>query len=712
MAAIASEYQRYDGTLPIPLPALPKSHFNQQSIEVPGTKQPGQTAHYRNAIWPNLVTVDSHPSFPKTSYEVFNRGLARGPERKCLGHRPWNYTTNDFENFLEWQNFGQVDRRRTDIGSALRQLAIEGKLGLPAGQLDGFTCAVWAVNRPEWQLASLATAAYGMRYTSLYDTLGPTVVSYCITHSEAAVVFADPAHIPALLKMADQCPCMKVIVSLDNFDAIDLKKGGPGAGALKKSEVLKQWGASKGVLIYDLAAFETLGRTHPHPHTPPKSDDIASFCYTSGTTGMPKAAVLSHRNLATAVISNLHGSDLDPDNADELFISYLPLSHIYERFVEEIAFFLAIPIAYACGDILRLLEDFQISQPTWIVSVPRVLNRIYLAVKASTVDAPGLKGKLCRRAINTKLHNFDTTGEVTHPLYDRLVLRKVRAVLGGRVRQIGTGSAPIAPDVLKFISVAFSAEVTEGFGATENTGSASKMIVGDRTGYGSVGVIQPCLEYKLIDIPEMNYTSDDKPQPRGELCIRGDEIITHYYKDEIKSKETVDEDRWLHTGDVAEIDKYGRIKIIDRKKAILKLSQGEYVSPEKVEGIYALSPLTLQVYIHGDSLRDHLIAFLVPDPVNFPQFLKRVAGCDMSIEAASKDTRIVDATLKALNEVAKQQKLRGFEIAKQLAIVPEAFTAENDLLTATSKLKRNVARQRFGPTAAELYNKYERPAKL
>ncbi|KIY93248.1 hypothetical protein MNEG_14715 [Monoraphidium neglectum] len=207
----------------------------------------------------------------------------------------------------------------------------------------------------------------------------------------------------------------------------------------------------------------------------------------------------------------------------------------------------------------------------------------------------------------------DLSGGRWAPLWDRLVFSKIRAKLGGQVKYLTSGASPISAEVMQFLRICFCCAVLEGYGMTETSCTISITRQDDPT-IGHVGAPLPCCEVKLADIPEMNYTRSDKPYPRGEVCVRGPTIFKGYYKDDAQTRDVVDAQGWLHTGDVGMWLPGGRLKIIDRKKNIFKLAQGEYVAPEKIENVYARSPFVLQSFVYGDSLRAQLVAVVVPDP--------------------------------------------------------------------------------------------------
>ncbi|KAG8863714.1 hypothetical protein FRB96_007551 [Tulasnella sp. 330] len=649
--------------------------FNHQANIIPGSKRPGQTGAYCHAIFnPGVGHLPG-----KVLPDMFASGLSKGANRPFLGHRPVvSESPLVLGKEYVWQTYGQIDKRRRLVGSALE---FKHKSGMYKAGEEFETVGIWSINRPEWQIIDLACQAYNKVSVSLYDSLGPDACEYIINHAEVPIIFATQQHVSTLLGLAKNTPTVKTIVSIDKLD-------------YHTKKVLIAWGKEHGIEIMDFAEFEALGEKHliaPLPVTP---DTIASICYTSGTTSKPKGVVLSHGNLTSATLSNLHGCNF-PDTG--VVMSYLPLAHIYERFMEISAMALSGQIGYFSGDPLRLMEDAQILRPTMFPSVPRVTNRIYLAALQAG-KAPGLKGALFRKAMETKLHNLRATGENKHMLWDRLVFSKIQGALGGRIETIASGSAPISRDCMDFLKVAFACDVIEGYGMTETCATAAIGWVGDPTSTGKIGGPQMVNSIKLVDVPAMNYTSDDVPHPRGEICIKGPNVFKRYFKDEKNTKEALDDEGWLHTGDIGEVDPQGRFKIIDRLKNIMKLAQGEYVALEKIENVYSACHLVAQIYVH-----DHLVAVVVADPVNLGGLLKHDPTDLEGLSKRVKEPEVIKKVLQSMTKTAHEAGLKGFEHAKSIHVTMEPFTIENGILTPTFKVKRRDAAEIYKDVLVGLY---------
>ena len=296
----------------------------------------------------------------------------------------------------------------------------------------------------------------------------------------------------------------------------------------------------------------------------------------------------------------------------DCYISYLPAAHSFEQGLFGCSMIYGMSCGFYSGDPLKLVsDDLPALKPTLFPSVPRLYNRIYGKIKDKLALATGIKKTLVDKAVAAKLAGLKNSGKVTHCLWDKLVFNKVKAMLGGRVRTMITGSAPISSDVLDFLKICFCAPIMEGYGMTETSAGSVLTVAGDPKS-GHVGGPVCNVKIRLRDIPEMNYMSSNSP-PEGEVCFWGPSIMKGYFKNPEKTAETI-VDGWLYSGDVGRVHPNGSIQIIDRAKNIFKLSQGEYLAPEKLENVYVQSPWILQAWIYGDSLRDFCLLFAVVDP--------------------------------------------------------------------------------------------------
>ncbi|KAF9963844.1 hypothetical protein BGZ65_010047 [Modicella reniformis] len=643
---------------------------HHQAVELPGTRRPGQTGIYRRkGVEAALVEVPPSRPHIKTVYDAFQHGLRAAPNGPALGRRVYNPVTNQFGEYV-WETYTQVSDRITRFGSGILKIH-QDVHGLPT-VAQRWSVGLCSINRPEWTIASEACSAYNLVSVGLYDTLGPEAVVYGVNHSECPIVVTS------------------------------------GPGRAVTGTVLRTYAQDKGVLLYDWAEVEALGTQFGRKHTPAGPLDTYTICYTSGTTGVPKGAIVTHRGM----IAVLASADLTtPVESTDILISFLPLPHVFGRLLELFTFSAGGRIGYSTGDPLMLLDDLAHLKPTFLPAVPRLLNRIYAKIYAATAGAPGLTGALARRALETKLANLKEGKGMTHPFWDRLIFSKVKQAIGGNVRFILTASAPISGDILGFLRVAFCCDVLEAYGQTEGTGAATNTNFGDSEA-GHVGPPNACCEVKLMDVPELNYFATDKPYPRGEICVRGPSVIPGYLKDEAKTRETIDEEGWLHSGDIGIVKDNGTISVIDRKKNVFKLSQGEYIAAENIEGKFlSRIPFIQQIFIHGDSTESCLVAILVPDAETFIPFVNKVLeaaniipGDLAAYKIICKDSKLRKAVLQELIKAGKEVGLKGFEIPKAILIESEPFSVENDMMTPTFKLKRHPVVKEYREQLTVLYN--------
>ncbi|KAF9998992.1 hypothetical protein BGZ80_002634 [Entomortierella chlamydospora] len=649
------------------------------SIEVAGSPSiPGEGKPRRSILCPEEL-VHSYPSSKGSSkittlYENFLEGVQRSEGGDFLGSRP---IVDGVPQPYEWMTYARVQERMTHFGAGLLQL----------GLTTTSTFGIFSINRAEWTMSELAGYMYNLTSVPLYDTLGVSAIEFIVNQTQMSTIIASPDKAAILLDLHSTLPTVKNIVVM---------------GALEDSLVAE--GKDLGVKIVAWTDVERNGLDNPVPANPPKPDDVATICYTSGTTGTPKGAVLTHKNFVAGISSfhlmAKHQKFFIPTNADT-HISYLPLAHVFERLCQATMISGAARIGYYQGDTLKLLDDVAILQPTIFVSVPRLFNRIYDKVLAGVKAKGGVAAFLFNRAYAAKKSNL-RNGVIQHPLWDRLVFSAIRARLGGKVKHIVSGSAPISPDVMDFLRICFSADVYEGYGQTEQAAGLCMSYRGDLTP-GQVGPPQLCVEVKLKDIPSMNYTSQDKPFPRGEIMLRGPSVFKGYYNAPEQTAETLDADGWANTGDVGQWDERGRLVVIDRVKNIFKLAQGEYIAPEKIEAVLAKHFLVAQVFVYGHSLKATLVGIVVPDAETLKVWANENDLGSKSFEELCAEPLVKQTLLKELATFGRESDLKGFEILKNIHVTPEQFSIENDLLTPTFKLKRHAAKEKYTVEIDQMY---------
>ncbi|QIX02433.1 hypothetical protein AMS68_007950 [Peltaster fructicola] len=672
------------------------------SIVVPGSESSGRSAVYRHWRQTDGVLYSLDPKVT-TAHEMFEAGVAARPNNKCLGRRPYDPQTKVFGPYV-WETYGEVQKRRTNFGKGLVQL-LEG-VGVTGRQ---HAIGLWCQNRPEWQITDLACMSQSLYTVSIYDTLGPDTTEYIINHAQLSTVVSSLAHIPTLLKLAPRCPTLKLIISLD-----PLSNGTELAGTSKK-ELLSALSAETGIQIHSMHEVEAAGAASGRPINPPTTNDIVTINYTSGTTGNPKGVVLRHSNAVAAASSSLCICRQSPE---DLICSYLPLAHIFERVAEHSALWAGAAIGYFHGNILELVDDFKLLKPSVLLSVPRLYNRFGGAIKAQTIEATGFKGTLSRHVVGVKTANMlEATPEKAtnrHFLYDRIWSKKVSAALGlDRAQTMISGSAPLDPSLQQFLRIVFSNELLQGYGLTETYAIGLAQLEGDLS-VGNCGAVAPTTELCLLDVPDMEYLSTDKPHPRGELLIRGPTVFKEYFKNEEETKKSFTEDGWFKTGDICSIDELGRFKIIDRRKNVLKLAQGEYISPERIENVYLGNcPWLAQAYVHGDSTQANLVAVFGLQPDLFATFASKQLGRSFDptdvkgMAAAAAEPKMRQIMVAELLKVGKKAKFNNWEHVRAVRVLVDPFSIENELLTPTLKLKRPQTAKMYRSMIDEMYAEVE-----
>ena len=512
-----------------------------------------------------------------------------------------------------------------------------------------------------------ACSTFNVTLVPLYDTLGAKAMNHILELCGLEIIFVDAALVFNLLKWVKQSK-VKLIIYI---------------GKELSADCMEQ-ATSMGIEIIRLDEFELRGSKDACEPRPPTPEDIALVCFTSGTTGTPKGAVISHGNIASCCIgikANLNNFRMDHTDS---IISYLPLAHVYQFAIECFMAYLGAKIGYYQGDVRYLLNDFETLQPTIIPAVPRVLNKAYERINGVVCAKPVI-GKLFNFALSSKIAEVEEGIVRKNSIWDFLLFKKVQNHFGGKCRMLITGSAPCRGELLKWYRAVLGCFVLEGFGQTELSGVGSMSLNYDPT-VGHIGVPLPSLEVKLVDVPEKEYFAKDN---QGELCFRGPTVFKGYYKDPEKTAEAIDADGWLHSGDIGRFTEIGNISIIDRKKNLFKLAQGEYIAPDKIEALCEQAAIVNQCFVYGESLKSSLVAVVVPDA----HALSKI-NPPVTVEEFVTDPNSAGLVLQAI-QTAGQKELKSFEQVRHVTLTSETFSVENNLVTPTMKKRRDAIAEKY-----------------
>ena len=575
------------------------------------------------------------------------------------------------KNFGIWEEitYAEYWEKAQWIGCALKYFGVDTQDSV----------AIQSENRPEWFISDVAIQAIGAVSVGLYPTNPPSEVAYLIGHSESKILFAeDQEQVDKALEVIEELPDLKKIIyfeprGLTNYD----------------SPLLMTW---EEFLSIGKEEYEKDPNFVNDKLDLVEDDDVAIMVYTSGTTGPPKGSMITHGNLAW-IGSNITNFNIikNAKTDQQEFISFLPLCHIFGRLIDLIVGSHLLATINMAESIDTVQEDLMEIQPTFFAAVPRILERMHSGVLVKMKDASllkrflfGISLKLGMYAADRKLEKGfgDLLAKIIDFITWNISFRSITKKLGlSRVDASGSGAAPIAPEVLKFF-MALGIPIFEAYGMTENCGYATGNDY-DNISLGTVGVPNENCELKLAD--------------DGEILIRHGGVFKGYFKNEEATKETIDEEGWLYTGDVGEMQ--GRfIKIIDRKKDIIITAGGKNISPSEIENVLKVSPFIKDAIVIGDK-RKFLSALIAIEFDTVSNWALRKGITHTTYRDLSEKEEVKELISK---EVIRTNEFAALQIRK-FEMIPKELDHEEGELTATQKIKRNVLEEQFSDLIESMY---------
>uniref|UniRef100_A0A8B9HQ13 long-chain-fatty-acid--CoA ligase n=1 Tax=Astyanax mexicanus TaxID=7994 RepID=A0A8B9HQ13_ASTMX len=618
--------------------------------------------------------------------KLFRHAVAKFKQTPCLGTRSIiskeNETQPDGKVFQKlvlgeysWKSYEEVEHEVELLGSGLAAL----------GQTPKSNIAIYCETRAEWIITAQACFRHNYPLVTLYATLGEEAVAFGLNQCKATHLITSKELLDTKLKVVlAEVPGLKHVIYAGT--------GSVSAGNYPQS-----------LAIHSMQEVLDLGAKPENlEYAPPSPSDLAVVMYTSGSTGQPKGVMMLHSNLIAGMAGQCQRiPGLGPE---DVYIGYLPLAHVLELTAEISCLTYGCRIGYSSPQTLTDQStkiqkgskgDCTVLKPTLIAAVPEIMDRIYKNVMGKVCEMSMVQRTLFRMAFKYKLQQLENGANT--PICDTLVFKRVCALLGGSVRLMLSGGAPLSALTHRFINVCFC-PIAIGYGLTETSGAGTISEFSDFS-TGRVGAPLICSEIKLRDWPEGGYTSQDKPHPRGEIIIGGPNVAVGYYgtAGEAESGEFwVDEagQRWFCTGDVGEVHPDGCLQIVDRKKDLVKLQAGEYVSLAKIEAAVKNSSLIDNVCVYADSNQNYVISFVVPNQKRLTE-LARKMSIEGEWEELCNNAVLEQEVLKAIKEIATTYKLQRFEVPLKARLSSQPWTPETGLVTDAFKLKRKELQRHY-----------------
>ncbi len=598
-----------------------------------------------------------------TIVDVFWQWVRNAPERPAIMYK----VAGTYRPVI-WREHGRIVEL---IAAGLL------KNNLQAGE----KVSIISQSRPHWTWADLAIMSCGGVTVPVYPTLAARETQYLVKHSDSVAIFAENEYqAKKVLECSEFLPGLRLVVVIDGEPPLSKDK----IKCIKWDDLLKDGE------IYLLQHADELAKRIESV----KPADLASIVYTSGTTGLPKGAMLLHSNFHSVcqMMTKLIGF-----KADDLSLSFLPLSHVYERVGGQfLAIFQGLVMAYA-ESIENVPRNMMEVRPTVLNGVPRFYEKAYQRIQLEVRNLPKPQQYLIRWALSlgkraAKANKMLGCNEMMRKFYkgelrvaDRIVFSKIRKRFGGRLRIMVSGAAPLSEEVQSFFDI-IGFSMVEGYGLTETSAPISCNTPEDNK-RGTVGKPLPGMEVKIA--------------PDGEIMARGASIFAGYYKNPEATQEAFS-DGWFMTGDIGEIDQDGYMHIKDRKKDIIITSGGKHVAPQYIENMFKGEGLISNILVYGDR-RKYITALITLNPDGLKAFARR-NGIEYQDTVELAQHPLVRKDIEELVKT-KNEQLANFERIKQFTILDRDFSAETEELTPTFKVKRKVVTEKYKNVLDAMYDK-------